>query len=393
VLRFRAVLQAELDALAGANRLRACLELGGASRARPTISAGGPLLSFCSNDYLGLAGHPALAAASAAAAARDGFGAGASRLVSGDLTAHRALEAALAAFVECSSALVFPSGYQTNVGVISALAGPDDLIASDAANHASIIDGCRLARATVAVYRHADAADADRALGRPGAFRRRLLVTESLFSMDGDVAPLAALAATAERHDAILVIDEAHALGALGPAGRGLAAAAGVRPDVLIGTLGKAFGASGGFAAGPAELRAYLVNRARTFIYTTGLPPAVAAAATAAVELVAGAEGELRRDRLAANRDRLAAGLRAVGLLTERPAGQISPGPIFPIVLGTEARALEAAGALRARRIFVAAIRPPTVPPGTARLRVTVSSEHRDEEIDRLAAALAEIAQ
>jgi 8-amino-7-oxononanoate synthase len=386
VRHFPALLQMELDELAARDRLRACVELGGTSRARPS-SEKGPLLSFCSNDYLGLAGHPALASAAAAAAARDGFGAGASRLVSGDLPSHRTLEKALAAFVGHTAALLFPTGYQTNIGVIAALAGREDLIVSDAANHASIIDGCRLSRATVAVYAHRDVAAAERALAGGGAFRRRLLVTESIFSMDGDVAPLAKLAALAEQRDAILVVDEAHALGVLGPGGRGLCAAAGVRPDVLVGTLGKAFGTAGGFAAGATELRSYLLNRARTFIYTTGLPPASAAAAGAALELAAGAEGERRRARLAANRDLLARLLAARGLVAAAP-----PGPIFSLVVGSgsDAEALGAARSLQARGIFVPAIRPPTVPAGTARLRVTLSSEHDQADVAALAAALAE---
>jgi 8-amino-7-oxononanoate synthase len=395
---FSDLLTAELEALSAANRRRSCPELAGASRARPSLGfavgpgvaeGGGPgagLLSFASNDYLGLAAHPALAAAAAEAAARDGFGASASRLVTGDLPAHRALEAGLAAFVRRPAALLFPSGYQTNLGVLGALAGPDDLIVSDELNHASIIDGCRLARARVAVYSHRDAAAAQRHLAEGSGARRRLLVTESLFSMDGDVAPLAELAQAAVEADAILVVDEAHALGVLGPGGRGLAAAAGVVPDVLVGTLGKAFGASGGFAAGIAPLRELLVNRARTFIFTTALPPPVAAAAAAALAIIESPEGDRRRAVLDEHRRALGAALVARDLRTE-----VAPGPIAAVVLGTEARALAAAATLRARGLWVPAIRPPTVPPGTARLRITLSSDHRAEEIVALADALAEV--
>jgi 8-amino-7-oxononanoate synthase len=385
VRRFRSWLEGQLDALAGNNRLRTCPEVAGASRVRPG-SPSGPLLSFCSNDYLGLASHPALAAAAATASASQGFGAGAARLVAGDLPAHRALEADLAAFTGRPAALLFPTGYQTNLGVITALAGPDDVIVSDAANHASIIDGCRLSRARVLVYRHADAADARRALAATAPVRHRFLVTESIFSMDGDAAPLAELAAAADEADAILVVDEAHALGVAGPDGRGLCAAAAVKPDVLVGTLGKAFGSAGGFAAGDPALRSYLLNRARTFVFTTGLPPPVAAAASAALEIIRSAEGDTRRQRLSAYRHRLATHLIDLGL-----ADRIPPGPIFPIVLGTDARALAVASALRARRFFVPAIRPPTVPEGTARLRVTLSSEHEPEEIDAFAASLGEV--
>jgi 8-amino-7-oxononanoate synthase len=389
---FAAALQAELDELAAADRLRACHELAGLSRQRP-VGPAGPLLSFSSNDYLGLASHPEVLAAAAETAAREGFGAGAARLVTGDLPAHRSLERDLAAFTGRSAALLFPTGYQANLGVVTALAGPGDLIVSDAANHASLIDGCRLSRATVAIYPHGDAQAAAAALSRPGTFRRRLLVTESLFSMDGDAAPLTALAELAAARDAILVVDEAHALGTTGPGGRGLSAAAGVVPDVLIGTLGKAFGSAGGFVAGAAELRAFLVNRARSFIFATAPPPPVAAAATAAVRLAAGGEGERRRERLAANRrlllDLLA---KAPALPTSRlPAEPDLASPILPIVLGGDARALTSSARLRDQGLFVPAIRPPTVPEGTARLRITFSSEHTPAEIETLARALREV--
>jgi 8-amino-7-oxononanoate synthase len=377
-----AVLEAELAELSVSHRRRACPELGGSSRQRP-VGVNGPLLSFASNDYLGLASHPLALAAATETAAREGFGAGAARLVTGDLPAHRALEAELAAFASRPAALLFPSGYQANLGVLTALAGPSDLIASDAANHASLIDGCRLSKATIAVYEHANPEAAAAALGRPGPFRRRLLITESLFSMDGDAAPLAALADIAARNDAILVVDEAHAFAVLGPGGRGLSAQAGVSPDVLIGTLGKALGSAGGFVAGSSALKDYLINRARTFIFTTAGPPALAGAARAALALASGPDGDERRARLVANHARLA------GLLAERLPRR--PGPILPVVLGSDEHALAAAARLREQRIFVPAIRPPTVPEGTARLRVTLSSEHTTAEIDRLGAALIEI--
>jgi len=382
---FTTLLEAELEALAAIDRRRACPEAAGNSRVQPHI-AGAPMLSFCSNDYLGLASHPALAAAAAAAAARDGFGASASRLVAGDLPAHRALEAALAAFLDRPAALVFPSGYQTNIGALTALAGRDDLIVSDALNHASLVDGCRLSRARVAIYPHADARAAGRLLAAGTQFRRRILVTESLFSMDGDAAPLGPLADAAAATDSILVVDEAHAFGVLGPGGRGLSAAARVVPDVLIGTLGKAAGTAGGFVAGAAPLRDLLVNRARTFIFTTALPPPVAAAAAAAVELIAGAEGEHRRARLAEHQRSLGQALVQRGLLPRPPDG-----PIVPVHLGSEARALAVAQALAARGFFVPAIRPPTVPPGSSRLRITLSAAHQPGEVDRLAAALGEL--
>jgi 8-amino-7-oxononanoate synthase len=389
---FSAHLQAELAALAVADRLRSCPELAGASRTRPADPTGAEraLVSFASNDYLGLAGHAALRAAAAAAAVTEGFGAGAARLVSGDLPSHRALEQALATFLQRPAALLFPTGYQANLGVITALAGPEDLIASDAANHASLIDGCRLSRATVVVYAHADPAAARAALARQGRFRRRFLITESLFSMDGDTAPLPALGEIASATDAVLIVDEAHALGTLGPGGRGLSAAAGIDPDVLIGTLGKAFGAAGGFVTGADALRTYLVNHSRTFIFTTSPPPPVAAAAHAAVRLVAGPEGLQRRESLARN----------VALIIERlgtrlaASRRLSPGaagPILPVILGSNAKALAVAASLRAEGLFVPAIRPPTVPEGTARLRVTVSSQHTDEDLEALGRVLTRV--
>jgi 7-keto-8-aminopelargonate synthetase-like enzyme len=253
-----------------------------------------------------------------------------------------------------------------------------------------LIDGCRLSRATVAVYAHADPTAAAAALARPGTFRRRLLLTESLFSMDGDAAPLAALAELAAARDAILVVDEAHALGTTGPAGRGLSAAAGVQPDVLVGTLGKAFGAAGGFVAGSRALRAYLVNRARSFIFATAPPPPVAAAASAGVRLAASAEGDRRRERLAANRSLLLDLLAStsVGTGLGGAAAPAFTSPILPIVLGPDALALAAARRLRDLGLFVPAIRPPTVPEGTARLRITFSSEHTTDEVETLGRAL-----
>jgi 8-amino-7-oxononanoate synthase len=382
-------LQAELRDLAAHHRLRACPPLAGSSRSHPTLD-GKPVLSFSSNDYLGLATHPALARAAAEVAARVGFGAGASRLVSGDLPEHRALEAELADFLGLPSALFFPTGYHANLAVLTSLAGKDDLVVSDAANHASIIDGCRLSRATVAVYPHRDVAAAQAALNQsPAQFRRRLLVTESLFSMEGDLAPLADLAEATRAARAVLVVDEAHAFGALGPAGRGLCRAAGVTPDVLVGTLGKAFGASGGFVAGHRELRDYLVNRARTFVFTTAPPPPLAAAARAAIAVVSGPEGEERRRSLQSR-------IAQLGVLLARVPGFAGPSlgtPIFPLVLGPDQFALAATRRLSDHGIFVQAIRPPTVPEGTARLRVTLSAAHTPEDVASLAEALSALAR
>jgi 8-amino-7-oxononanoate synthase len=388
VRSFDAVLEAELAQLVALGRHRTCPEVVGLSRTSIAVS-GEPRLSFCSNDYLGLAQHPALATAAAAAATRDGFGASASRLVSGDLPAHRQLEEALARFSGRPAALVFPSGYQTNIGVLTALAGPDDVIVSDALNHASIIDGCRLSRARIAVYPHGDPDSAARLLDQARTARRRFLVTESLFSMNGDAAPLPRLADAAQSQDAVLIVDEAHAVGVLGPRGRGLCAALGVVPDVLIGTLGKALATAGGFAAGSQVLRDLLVNRARSFIFTTALPPPVASAALAALELVSGPEGDRRRALLHAHADRLAS-----ELATLRPSGldtlpdTVAGSPIHPFVVGTDADALALSAALAQRQIFVPAIRPPTVPVGSARLRLTLSALHEPADLDRLVVAL-----
>jgi 8-amino-7-oxononanoate synthase len=387
-----ATLEAELAALGAGDRLRACPETECASRVHVRVS-GQPRISFCSNDYLGLAGHPALLAAAAAAAARDGFGASASRLVSGDLPAHRDLEERLASFLGRQAALVFPTGYQANLGVLSALCGPEDLIVSDALNHASIIDGCRLSRATISVYPHGDADAAAQLLSPgPAKFRRRILVTESLFSMDGDAAPLAALAAAADAVDAIFMVDEAHAFGVLGPTGRGLCAAAGIVPDVLVATLGKALGSVGGFIAGDRALRQILINRARTFIYTTAIAPPSAAAAAAALDLIAGPEGDRRRARLAEHCGWLGHRLAKLRFGQSAPVGlepgPPGPGPILPLRIGSDARALTVSAALADRGIFVPAIRPPTVPVGTARLRITLSSAHEPSDLSALVTAI-----
>jgi 8-amino-7-oxononanoate synthase len=352
------------------------------------LHSGHPVISFSSNDYLGLADHPDLAASAAEASSRSGFGAAASRLVSGDLPEHRALETALASFLQRPSALLFPTGYQANLGVITTLAGRDDLIVSDAYNHASLIDGCRLSRATVRVFPHADPDGAKAALTAPGdrPFRRRFLVTESLFSMDGDLAPLDRYAEMAAATQSALVVDEAHAVGVLGPEGRGWAAHLGVEPDVLIGTLGKAFGAFGGFVTGPPELRSILENRARSFLFTTAAPPSIPAAALSALRIIASATGTQRRRLLADNILRLRERIKP--LMDRSTPAPSPPPPRLPVIRGADATALAVSRALLSEGHFVQAIRPPTVPEGTARLRITVSATHTESEIDGLAGAL-----
>lgn len=375
-------LAAELDLFAERGRLRRPITLDGADRARPAAD-GAPLVSFASNDYLGLASHPAVIQAAQQAIIRFGVGAGAARLLGGDSPLHVRLEHALANLVQLPAALLFSTGYHANIGALSALAGPDDLIVSDAMNHASIIDGCRLSRARVLVYAHADAAAAATALATSGSFRRRILVTESLFSMDGDRAPLRQLRAAADRNDAVLLVDEAHALGTVGPSGGGLCRSEAVRPDVLVGTLGKAFGSAGGFVAGSGQLRSYLINRARTFIFTTATPPTVAAAALAGLEVAAGPLGADLRARAHANAQTLRQLLAADGRMPP-----LAQDLIIPYVLGTESAALEAAARLRTDGLLAFAVRPPTVPDGTCRLRLTVSAAHTMADVERLVAAL-----
>jgi 8-amino-7-oxononanoate synthase len=384
--QLRDSLQAELTSLENADRLRRLPFMEGSSRIHG-LHSGHPVISFSSNDYLGLADHPDLANAAAEAAAHSGFGAAASRLVSGDLPEHRALEGALAAFLARPSALLFPTGYQANIGAVATLAGPGDLLVSDAYNHASLIDGCRLSRATVRVFPHADPAAAKAALSAPGdpPFRRRFLITESLFSMDGDLAPLDSYAEIAAATRTALIVDEAHAIGVLGPDGRGWAAHLGVVPDVLIGTLGKAFGSHGGFVTGVPELRAILENRARSFLFTTAAPPSLPAAALAALRIIDSATGSLRRRLLADNINRLQDRLAPLTRHASRPP---LPTPIVPFVLGTDGAAVSASRALLSEGHFVQAIRPPTVPEGTARLRITLSATHTESEVDGLVGAL-----
>jgi len=347
---------------------------------------GRTLLNFGSNDYLGYAGDVRLAKAASKAACAEGFGAGASPLVSGHSVAHDALERALAALLAVDAAVTFPSGFAANTATIAALVGPGDFIASDARNHASIIDGCRLSRARVGIYPHRDVAAADRLLSEAGPARRRLIVTDTLFSMDGTVAALADLCAVARRHAAILMVDEAHATGVFGGRGSGLVEEADCADGVhvRVGTLSKALAAAGGFVAGHADLITWLRHRARAWIFSTAHPPAVAAAATRAIALLA-EEPQRRRDLVAR-----AAGFRA-GL---RQRGLDVPGaatPIVPLVVGGAGAAVAAAAELAAAGLFVPAIRPPSVPDGGSLVRVSLSWHHTDADLARLADQLAAV--
>jgi len=348
----------------------------------PVVRIGGQsLVNFSSNDYLGLASDARVARALAAGLERWGVGAGASRLVVGDTEAHRRLEARLASFDGTEAVLLFNGGYPANLGLVQALVGRGDLVVSDALNHASLVDGCRLSRAEVAVVPHTDVDAVSRALGR-GGFRRKLVVTDAVFSMDGDQAPLGALADACAREGAALLVDEAHATGVLGSRGSGLCEAAGVQPDVRMGTLGKALGGFGAYAASRRTVADFLVNRARSLVFSTTLPPALCEALVVAVDLLEH-DPELR-PRLWRNIRRFVDGLRRLGVPAEARSA------IVPVVLGTPERAVRASAFLRERGLLVKPIRPPTVPEGTSRLRFALSAAHTEAQIDGALQALEE---
>jgi 8-amino-7-oxononanoate synthase len=337
-------------------------------RKRPTPSESGAV-SFCSNDYLGLA--------SRATPPRQA-GAGASRLVSGERPEHREVERLAAQLVGTPEALAFTSGYAANVGTVAALATAGDLIVSDAYNHASIIDGARLSRARIEIVPHLDLAAIEQALQLPRS-GRAFVITESYFSMDADAPDLGALRRECDAQNACLIVDEAHALGVLGPEGRGLCAQQNIQADVLIGTFGKAFGAGGAFVAGCPSLMAWLWNRARSFVFSTGLSPAVAAAAAEGIR--ASREHPELRERVTS------AALMLRSRLTELGVAPRGFGHIIPWVVGEAGAALQLAKLIRAQGIDVLAIRPPSVPEATARLRLTVTAAHEKADIDRAVAA------
>ena len=342
--------------------------------------AGRRLINFASNDYLGLAADPRLAAAAAEACHATGVGRGSSPLVCGRSTLHAELERRLAEFEHAETALLFPSGFAANASVVPALADRGDAIFADAKNHASLIDGCRLSRAETHVYRHNDANHlAELLTAHAEGARRSLIVTDTLFSMDGDVAPLAEIADLAGRHDAMLLVDEAHATGVFGPHGRGLAAAAGVEYDGLIriGTLSKALGAAGGFVVGSQSLIDYLANRARSYVFSTAQPASTAAAAIVALDLIAAEPG--RGGQLLATASNLRQRFQAAGWNTGDSASQI-----IPIHIGPAADALALSERLRQAGFWVPAIRPPSVPAGESLLRLSLTSSHTAEMIDSL---------
>jgi 8-amino-7-oxononanoate synthase len=356
-------------------------------RSPRTFDAAGPagtlagdveVISFASNDYLGLSTHPEVVGAARRALERWGAGSGASRLVTGTRPVHGELEAALARWKGTEAAVCFPTGFAANLGVLSTLAGPEVAVFSDELNHASIIDGCRLCRAHVTIYRHRDLEHLAGLLASASARRQpALVVTDTVFSMDGDAVRLDDLVELCARHGALLVLDEAH--GVLGPHPRDRPHREAGAPVVRVGTLSKTLGSMGGFVAAHRDVVDLLVNRSRPYIFSTALSPADAAAALAALRIVCSAEGE----RLVARLAGLVGRISEAGL-----AAPDHPSPIVPVVAGEEAHALEASASLLEQGLWVPAIRPPTVPVGTSRLRVTLSAAHRDADVERLVDAL-----
>ena len=381
---FESHVREALTELEAAGLLRSPLRISGPQGPEIRID-GKPVLCFCSNNYLGLARHPAIAAAVTASLEGDGVGAAASRLVTGTMDAHREAESAFADYLGAPSAALFSTGYAANVGTVQALVGPGDVVFSDALNHASLIDGCRLSRAQVHVYTHRSA-DHLESLLRENRARatRALVITDAVFSMDGVMAPLKEIAQLARAFDAGLLVDEAHALGVLGPHGRGLAAAEGIEPDVIVGTLGKAFGVAGAFVAASAATVSLIRNRARSFVYSTAPPPMLARASIAALGLVRNADDA--RSVLLGHADTLRSGLRELGFDVPGGASQI-----LPVLIGENDRTMQLSAKLLDRGVFVQGIRPPTVAQGTARLRLTPMATHRPEQIVRAIDAFASL--
>ena len=346
---------------------------------------GKPVLLLCSNNYLGLADHPRVREAAAEAAMRYGVGAGASRLVSGNMTVHRRLESELSDFKGSQACVLFGSGYLANTGIVSTLAREGDVVLSDQYNHASIVDGCRLAKARTFVYDHCDVEHLEYGL-REAAGRAALIVTDGVFSMDGDVAPLPEIVELARRYDARVMVDEAHGTGALGPGGRGAVAAAALEDevDVVVGTLGKSLGSYGAYVCCDSDMAEYLVNSARTLIFSTALPPPAVAGALAALDLLR--SSPQRVDKLQRNARVLRESLRDEGLHTGDSDTQI-----VPLVVGDASATMTACEKALKKGVFAQAIRPPTVPDGTSRLRLAVMASHTGAELRQAAKALAAV--
>lgn len=378
-------LSTELDSLKSRGLYRSPRLVEGAQGPRVRIDGKDRLL-FCSNNYLGLANHPVLKDGADAALRSYGMSAAASRLISGNMEPHRTLERRMARFLGTESALCFPTGYMANLGAVSALAGAEDAIFSDRLNHRSIIDACRLSRADTFVYRHRDVDHLDNLLRAGREYRRRLIVSDGLFSMDGDLAPLTDLVDAANRHNAILMVDDAHGTGVLGDSGRGAHEHFGVTQgiDVLTTSGSKALGAYGGFVAGNAELVDLLTNRAQAFIYTSALPPDACAAATAALGLI-----ETRpdlRENLWRNVGAVQNALRDLGFDLMDSQSQI-----VPVLIGDAARTMAISDHLFDGGIYLSGIRPPTVPEGESRLRLTLMADHSEDDINRLIQAMADV--
>ncbi len=375
-------LQARLDDLREQGLYRKLRLISGPQGPRVLLD-GKPVLLLCSNNYLGLADHPRVRQAAADAAMRWGAGAGASRLVSGNMTIHRRLEERIAEFKGAESCLLFGSGYLANAGIISALAREGDVVFSDALNHASIIDGCKLAGARTFVYDHCDTDHLEWGLREAGG-RGALIVTDGVFSMDGDIAPLAQIAELAHRYDARVMVDDAHGLGALGPGGRGSVAAAGLEDeiDIVVGTLGKALGSYGAYACASRTMSKYLINSARTLIFSTALSPPAVAAAGAALDLMI--EEPRRVDRLQRNAKIMREALADQGMATGGSTTQV-----LPLVVGDAGDAVRVCERALDQGIFAQAIRPPTVPEGSSRLRLAVMASHTRTELVEAARILA----
>jgi 8-amino-7-oxononanoate synthase len=365
--------QAELRGLADAHRLRTPRVVDGRQGVKVIVD-GATVTSFASNDYLGLAGDDRLVRAAIEATEQSGTGAGASRLIVGNHREHVALEAAVVDWLGAGGVQLFNSGYAANTGVLTTLLREGDVVFSDELNHASIVDGCRLSRATIAIYKHRDVADLERLMKLHGG-RRRIVVSETVFSMDGDVIDVEALAAVTKRGGASLIVDEAHAMGVCGNEGRGVAAGR-AEVDVVIGTFGKALGSFGAFAATSKAISALLWNRARPVVFSTGLPPSVAAASRRAIEIARSGEGDERRAKLS----------RLTRQLRERVphVGGDRDVPIASWIVGDDARVVEIGAKLLREHVLVASVRPPTVPVGTARLRISLSAAHDEAAIERL---------
>jgi len=365
----------KLDAQGLRRRLRVVDLLGGM---RASIDHKDCVL-FCTNNYLGLADHPKVLERAQKALLRYGAGAQASRLVSGHTPIHMQLEEITALFKGAEACLAFPTGYMANLASISAMVGEEDAVLCDRLNHASLIDACRQSKAKLLIYEHLDLEDLRKQLERSGKYRRRLVVTDALFSMDGDLVPLLKVTNLAHGYEARVYVDDAHGTGVLGPGGQGITHHFPLKhfPEVVMGTYSKALGSLGGFVCGPRIFIEYLLNKARTFIYTTGLPPAVCGASLGALEVLQ--QEPQRVEKLWENAKKIREGLRALGYDIPRGAG-----PVMPIIVGDNEEAVKMSEKLLEEGILVVAIRPPTVPKGTARLRLSVSAAHTDADIEKL---------